>query len=147
VQPATRSMQPWAIVATLAGALVLAAVTGLSLNAVPPLPGKIVLGISLPIFYGTALAAITPASPPRRSARLPRQHSDHPAPMTEDDQRHPSEAERVRAWRRARLAALGVPKDAARILADDSSFSVHDLKQLLAEGCPLRTALRILWPA
>jgi hypothetical protein len=53
----------------------------------------------------------------------------------------------VRAWRRARLTALGVPANVAILLAEDPSFSVDELKRLLADGCPLRTALRILWPA
>ena len=63
VEPAIRSLQPCAIVATLAGALVLVAITALSLDAVPELAAKIVLGVSLPVFYGAVLGA---RSGPRR---------------------------------------------------------------------------------
>ena len=77
-----RSTQPWAILATLAGALVLAAIIGLKLDAVPELPAKIILGVSVPLFYGAALAAIRPSAGPgprragpiriRRTGLLPR---------------------------------------------------------------------------
>ena len=144
---AIRSMQPCAIIATLAGALVLAAVTGLSLDAAPALPAKIILGVSLPVFYGTIIAAIRPPSRPGPGARRPGPRPDDGTPVADDDLRLGSEAERLRAWRRARLAALGVPEDVALFLAQDGSFSLHELKRLLAEGCPLGTALRILWPA
>jgi hypothetical protein len=59
----------------------------------------------------------------------------------------PSKDERVQAWRRTCLAALGVPDDVALVHAEERSFSDHELKRLLAVGCPLGTALRILWPA
>jgi hypothetical protein len=144
---AIRSMQPCAILATLAGALVLAAITGLSLDAVPVLLAKIILGVSLPVFYGTMLAAIRPASRPGPGARRRGPRPDDWTSVADDNLRCRSEAERLRAWRRARLAALGVPEDVALFLAQDRSFSLHELKRLLAEGCPLGTALRILWPA
>jgi hypothetical protein len=146
VQPATRATQHWAILATVAGALVLVAVTGLSLGAVPPLPAEVTLGVSLPVFYGATLGAITPASRRGPVARRAGQRPDHGTPAIADGLRRPSEAQRVRAWRRASLAALGVPDDVALVLAEDPSFSVHELKRLLAAGCPLGTALRILWP-
>ncbi|MGH2763112.1 MAG: hypothetical protein ACRDLD_11145 [Thermoleophilaceae bacterium] len=145
--PAIRSMQPWAIVATLAGALVLAAIIGLNLDAVPELPAKISLGVSIPVFFAAALAAI-PARP-RSAARRPDPRPDDATPVVADadDMHRPSEDERVQAWRRTRFAALGVPEDVALVLAEERSFSLHELKQLLADGCPLGTALRILWPA
>jgi hypothetical protein len=71
----------------------------------------------------------------------------HPIIAAHEERAHPVEAERVRAWRRARLASLGVPEAAALVLAEDPSFNIHELKQLLAKDCPLDTALRILWPA
>jgi hypothetical protein len=146
--PAIRSMQPSAILATLAGALVLAAIMGLKLDAVPELPAKIILGVSLPVFYGAALGAIRAPARPGPAARRPDPRPDDGTPVADDDDvQHPSEAERVHAWRRTRLAALGVPEDVALVLAEDRSFSHHELKRILAEGCPLGTALRILWPA
>jgi hypothetical protein len=145
--PAIRSTQRWAILAAFAGALLLAAIMGLKLDAVPELPAKIILGVSIPVFFGAALAAIPRAQPaPATRRAVPR--PDDGAPVADDhDIQSPSEDERVQAWRRTRLAALGVPEDVALVLAEERSFSHHELKRLLAEGCPLDTALRILWPA
>jgi hypothetical protein len=147
--PAIRSTQPWAILATLAGAVVLAAIMGLNLDAVPELPAKIILGVSLPLFYGAALAAIRPPARTRPAAGRPdpRPQDRTPAAADSDDVHGPSEDERVRAWRRSRLTALGVPEDVALVLAEDPSFSHHELTRLLGQGCPLGTALRILQPA
>jgi hypothetical protein len=117
VQP--RSTQHCAILATLAGAVVLAALLALKLEAVPPLPAEIALGVSLPILYLALIGAIPPAAA-------------HSAPR--DD-------------RFSRLTRLGVSEYAALILSHDPAFSIDDLKRLLARGCPLPTALRILWPA
>jgi hypothetical protein len=147
MKPANRSLQPWAILAALAGALVLLAITGLSLDAVPALPAKVVLGVSLPVFYGAMLGAITPQSPPGLATRRPGPPSEDATRVADDDLRQPSEAERLSAQRRTRLAALGVPEDVALVFAEDPSFSVHELNRLRADGCPLDTALRILWPA
>jgi hypothetical protein len=144
--PVVRSMQPWAIVATLAGALVLAAIMGLNLDAVPELPAKISLGVSISVFFTAALAAIPARSGPAARRAVSRPHDRAPG-ADDDDMQHPSEDERVEAWRRTRLAALGVSEDVALVLAEERSFSLHELKQLLADGCPLGTALRILWPA
>ena len=141
-------MQPWAILATLAGALVLAAIMGLKLDAVPELPAKVILGVSLALFYGAALGAIRPPARPRLAARRRDPRPDDGTPTADaDDVQRPSEDERVRAWRRTRLTALGVPEDVALVLAEDLSFSHHELKRLLGHGCPLGTALRILRPA
>jgi hypothetical protein len=145
--PASRSMQRWAILAAFSGALVLAAIMGLKVDAVPELPAKIILGVSIPVFFGAALAAV-PRARPGPAARRAVTRPDDGAPVADDhDIQGPSEDERVQAWRRTRLAALGVPEDVALVLAEERSFSHHELKRLLAEGCPLGTALRILWPA
>jgi hypothetical protein len=129
-----------------AGALVLAAIMGLTLDAVPKLPAKIILGVSIPVFFGAALAAIPPAGP-RPAARRAAPRPDDGAQVADGrDIQSPSGNEHVQAWRRTRLAALGVPEDVALVLAEERSFSHHELKRLLAEGCPLGTALRILWP-
>ena len=151
MQPTTHfvhrvSMQPCAILATVAGALILAAVTGLKLGAVPSLPAKIVLGLSLAVFYGAMVGALRPVSRPAPAARHCGSRPDDRTNSALDDWPHPLEAERVRAWRRARLATLGVPEGAALVLAEDPSFNIKELKQLLANGCPVATALRILWP-
>lgn len=108
-----------AILAALAGAVVLAALLALKLDAVPPLPAEIALGVSLPVLYLALIGTIPPA-PVHRAPR------DDPFSV---------------------LTRLGVSEYAALILSRDPAFSVADLKKLLARGCPLRTALRILWPA
>ena len=145
---AVRSTQPWAIVAILAGAGILAAIMGLKLDAVPELPAKIILGVSVPAFYGAALAAIRPSAPPRPAARRPDPRPEGRTSAADADDAHrPSEDERVRAWRRMRLTALGVTEEVALVLAEDPSFSYHELERLVGRGCPLGTALRILQPA
>ena len=147
MQPAIPAVQPSAILATLAGALVLLAITALSLDAVPELPAKIVLGVSLLLFYVAMLGAITPPSPPGPVARRPDPRPDDATRVADDHLRQPSEAERLSARGRTRLTALGVPEDVALVLAEDPSFSIHKLNRLRAQGCPLDTAVRILWPA
>ena len=144
--PAVRSAQRWTILAALSGALVLGAIMALNLDAMPALPAKIILGVSLPVFLGAALAAIPPWRP-KPGARRPGPRPDDGTPAADiDDVERPSEDERVHAWRRTRLTALGVPEDVALVLAEDPSFSHHELKRLLGQGCPLGTALRILQP-
>jgi hypothetical protein len=143
-----RFMQRWAILATLAAAVVLAAIMGLKLGALPELPAKIVLAVSIAVFFGTALAAVRPPERTGPAARRAAPYPDDSAPVADnDDNRRPSEDERVQAWRRTRLAELGVPEDVALVLAEERSFSPHELKRLLVDGCPLGTAVRILWPA
>jgi hypothetical protein len=148
MQPAIRSVQPCAILAVLAGVLALAAIIVLRLDAVPALPAKIILGVSLPVLYGAMLGAIRPRSRPGPAAHRPAPRPDdgNGTSVADDDLRHPSEAERLSAWRRTRLVELGVPEDVALVYAEDA-FSVHELNRLRAQGCPLNTALRILWPA
>src|SRR5688572_28355504 len=126
-----RFVQRWAILATLAAAVVLAAIMGLKLGALPELPAKIVLGVSIAVFFGTALAAVRPPERPGPAARRAAPHPDDRAPVADnDDNRRPSEYERVQAWRRTRLAELGVPEDVALVLAEERSFSLHELNRL-----------------
>jgi hypothetical protein len=146
--PAIRSTRLWAILTALAAALVLAAIMVLNLDAGPELPAKIILGVSLPVFFGAAFGAIRPPARRTPAARRPDPRSDDGTAAVEtDDVQGPSEVERVQAWRRTRLTALGVPEDVALVLAEDPSFSHHELERLLGQGCPLGTALRILQPA
>lgn len=114
----SRSTQHCAVLAALAGAVVLAAFLALKLDAVPPLAAEIALGVSLPVLYFALIGTIRPAvacSPPRED-------------------------------RFSLLTRLGTPEYDALVLSQDPSFSVDDLKRLLSRGCPLGTALRILWP-
>jgi hypothetical protein len=114
-----RSPQHCAVLAAVAGAVVAAAFLALRLDFVPPLAAEIALGVSLPVLYLALIGLIRPA--------------DGQAPPRED--------------RFSVLTRLGVSEYPALILAYDPSFSIDDLKRLLSKGCPLGTALRILWPA
>ena len=114
-----RSTHHCAVLAALAGAVVLGAVLVLRFDAAPSLPAEIVLGVSLPVLYIALIGMIRPA---RRSS--PR--GDDPLSV---------------------LTRLGVTEEVALVLSQDPRFSILELKRLLARGCPLGTALRILWPA
>ena len=131
MKTAVRTKSPFAILAILLGAIVLAAFTGLKSGAIPLLPAKIILGVTIPILFGTLLGAI----PRGRVAALgPGWRPAEAAPAAEDDLQRGSEVERVYGWRNARLAALGVAEETAMILAAHRTFSVHELDRLLQAG-------------
>ena len=50
----------------------------------------------------------------------------------------------VRAWRREQLVAAGYPAAAAVVLSERDDVDLHLAARLLARGCPVETALRIL---
>ena len=103
--PQPRFVQRRAILAAVAAALVVAAIMGLKLGALPELPAKIVLGGSIAVFFGTALAAVRPPERAGPVARRAAPDPDYRGPVADnDDVRPPSEHERVRglagqAWR------------------------------------------------
>lgn len=55
------------------------------------------------------------------------------------------ELDRVLAWRKERLLALGVFEHRADQLAP-TDVDLHELKRLIAGGCPPEIAVRILAP-
>ena len=116
----TRWTRHCAVLAAIAGALVVAALLALRLGAVPPLPAEIALGVSLPVLYFALIGTIRPAV-----GSVPSRREDGFSV----------------------LVRLGVAEESALFLAAHPAFSVQELKRLLARGCPLATALRILWPA
>ena len=148
-----RTKSPFAIVTLLAGGLVLAAIVGVNSGAMPPLVAKVVLGLTIPIFFVAFFAAIprghavSPGAGWRPIEALFRPPVPLAQPAAENDLQSGSEAERVYAWRNERLTALGVAGETAMILGAHPGFSVHELDRLLKAGCPLGTALRIVWPA
>ena len=99
-----RSTRHSAILAALAGALVLAAVLALKLGAEPALPAEIALGVSLPVLYFALIGTIRPAVAYAAS------YEDGSPCST----------------------GLGASEYAALTLSHDPSFSVDDLKRLLA---------------
>jgi hypothetical protein len=136
------------VLPVLFGAFVLVASPVVATGALPGTPGKVLLGVSIAAFFVTALAAIgRDAASDRITASLFGSSPADEALVEEPDSQQASEAEQVERWRRRRLAALGVADTTAMILAAEREFSVHDLERLIATGCPLGTALRILDPA
>lgn len=126
--------------------VVLAVFTGLKSGAVPSLPGKVILVVTVPLVFGTLLGAIGDTRPLGVAASSPARGQTE-GPSSDDGVERVSDEERVHTWRKARLDALGVPEEDAAVLAGHRTFSVHELEGLLEAGCPLGTALRILWPA
>ena len=71
--------------------------------------------------------------------------------MDETDQiRLPAEpdqsavVQRTRVWRLDQFVSLGFDRPRAAIMADDTSVDLAQARRLLALGCPLETASRIL---
>lgn len=127
--------------------LIVAVFAAFKSGALPSLPAKVVLGLTIPMVFGASFAAVGHTSRGGDGALRFSSRSAGDASTTEDEASTASEHERVGAWRTARLSALGVAEETSLLLAGCSSFSVHELERLLEAGCPLRTALRILWPA
>lgn len=53
-----------------------------------------------------------------------------------------AERDQTRRWRTLRLMELGVPLEKAVALSEHVDY--HELEKLLANGCPLKVALRIV---
>ena len=145
METAIRTKSPFPIVATVLSAVVLVVFAGLKAGAVPPLPAKLVLGVTIPMVFVTFFAAIRPTPRVREAGLGPGWRPAEEVRRTDD--LRDSEVERVRAWRSARLSALGIGDETTTVLAKNPAFSVHELERLVDAGCPLATALRILWPA
>jgi hypothetical protein len=131
--------------ALLAGIVVVGAIAGSKAGVLDPVATKVALGVSIPVFFVLSLAAIG-----RHDARRPRPVDrqvieDDEADVVANDDGF-DEAQAVYIWRKRRLTSLGVPDTAAELLSIDRRFGVGELERLLAAGCPLDTALRIVWP-
>jgi hypothetical protein len=63
---------------------------------------------------------------------------------TVDGQQVQTEHEVVFDWRFEELRRIGLPPNAAWILASDRSVEVRQAERLLAGGCPVETLLEIL---
>ena len=129
----------------LLGVAILAAIASVKAGALPVLGGKVILGGTIPLFFGMAFAAIRMDSQSGRKAPSVELSFDEELAVDEDFQLAP-EVERVYRWRSTRLSRLGLDQERTDILAAEPAFSVHELERLLGAGCPLGTALRILQP-
>jgi hypothetical protein len=65
---------------------------------------------------------------------------------TSKRQPRPEEAERLVAWRVARLRDAGCSATLAYALARDRRYDLHELLELIDRGCPAELAARILAP-
>ena len=67
---------------------------------------------------------------------------------TQQRHAHYSECERdeVCVWRRSQLVRLGFPELLADRAARDSRYDLHQLLDLVENGCPPELAMRILAP-
>jgi hypothetical protein len=57
-----------------------------------------------------------------------------------------STAPEIVVWRRQQLVEAGFSRELARRVADDSSYDLHALIELVERGCPPALAVRILAP-
>lgn len=56
-----------------------------------------------------------------------------------------TERERVTRWRVEQLLDAGYDGESALVIGLDASIDLHDAMSLLRRGCPVETALRILF--
>jgi hypothetical protein len=68
--------------------------------------------------------------------------AEHGQALTELDQS--DEAWKTRVWRRDQFVALGFDLARAASMARDSRIDLAQARKLVASGCPLKTASRIL---
>jgi hypothetical protein len=132
--------------ALLLGAVVLTLIAALKAGVLPVLGAKAALWVAVPAFFVASLAAVRRDAQHVRQAFVHALRQEHDLERDDDVDQPARELDEVRRWRSARLERLGVRAELGAILAADSMFSIHDLERLLAAGCPLATALRILEP-
>ena len=57
---------------------------------------------------------------------------------------HSEQLRRMRVWRLDQFTGLGFDSARAALMADDVQFDLDQARRLVALGCPLETAARIL---
>jgi hypothetical protein len=119
--------------------LLLAALAALSAGVAPALPLSAGVGVLGAAAFATAILAMG-----GRQVRARRFRAGAAAPEDADDR--PSEEDRVHDHRERRFVALGVSEELAPVLAASRTVSAHDLARLIEKGCPVETAVRIVWP-
>ena len=62
------------------------------------------------------------------------------------EQRLQRGASEITSWRCRQLIASGFPRALARRIANDASYDLHALIELVERGCPPELAVRILAP-
>jgi hypothetical protein len=122
------------ILAVLFGVIAVASLSGLKQGFAPPAM-RALLFFSIGFALVAAAFAITPEHA-RESVAEP---GDGDLSRAPGDESH--------SYRRLRLIGLGVADETADLLAAESTVSVHEMERLVRRlGCPVETAVRIVWP-
>lgn len=68
-----------------------------------------------------------------------------PSPPSDVEVEAQDERDRITQWRIARLLEAGYESDYALLIGIDQSIDLHHAIRLLEDGCPVDTALQILF--
>lgn len=134
----------WILVILLA-VVVMATIGSVQSGALGPFAALPLLAVTVALFFAMSFAAMRMDTPIRRAVPFRGRARVEDAPARDREAESP-EIDEVFAWRSVRLQRLGVPRNLTPNLAAEPAFSLHELERLLAAGCPLGTALRILHP-
>ena len=133
----------WILVILLA-VVAMATIGSVQSGALGPVAARPLLGVTVALFFAMSFAAMRMDTPIRTVPLHGRARVEDG--LAGDPEAKPPEIDEVYGWRSMRLQRLGVPRELRAKLAADPALSVHELERLLAAGCPLDTALRILDP-
>jgi hypothetical protein len=132
----------WIVVLVLA-VLVVATIASVQSGVLGPFGARPLLAVTVALFFAMSFAAMRMDPQSRPELPFPGRARVEDA-LARDREAEPPEIDEVYGWRSMRLRRLGVPRELRVNLAAERAFSVHELERLLAAGCPLDTALRIL---
>jgi hypothetical protein len=114
--------------------IAVASLSGLNQGFAPPAM-RALLFFSIGFALVAAAFAITPG------------HARESVAETGDRDLSRAPGDESHSYRRLRLVGLGVAHETADLLAADSTVSVHEMERLVGRlGCPVETAVRIVWP-
>jgi hypothetical protein len=123
-----------AVVGVFFGVLALASLSGLN-QGFAPSAMKGVLAVSVGLAFVAAFCAI---GGPQARGNEAEAAAEDSSVGTEDE---------VLSYRRSRLVGLGVAEEYADLLAAEPTVSIQEMERLVNRlGCPVETALRIVWP-
>lgn len=135
----------WILVALLA-VVVMATTASVQSGVLGTSVGRPFLALTIVLLFVMLFVAMRMDTPILREVPFHGGARGEEDALTGEREAEPPETDQVYDWRRMRLRRLGVPRELRANLAAEPLFSVHELERLLAAGCPLGTALRILRP-
>jgi hypothetical protein len=135
----------WILVLLLA-VVAMATIGSVQSGALAPFAGRPLLAVTVALFFAMSFAAMRMDMPIRRELPLHGGVRREEDAVAREREVEAPEIDEVYGWRSMRLRRLGVPRELRANLAAEPAFSVHELERLLAAGCPLGTALRIVDP-